>query len=161
MRRRAALLLVIVGLLLAPAGCEDAASGEVKLEVVSHSALLKKLQKWRGKVVVLDLWASWCQPCKQSFPHLVEMHHKYADRGVICVSVSLDKVEDKDYALKFLQAQNATFPNYLLEDGDDAMQNYFGVNGIPAVFVYDRDGQMLGPYRDYAIVEKVVKNLLK
>src|SRR5207247_2624252 len=116
--------------------------------------------KQRGKVVVLDLWASWCGPCRQSFPHLVEMHHKYADRGLVCVSASIDEVGDKEKALKFLQSQNATFANYLIEDGDVAMR-YFGVNGIPSVFVYDRDGQMAGPFHEYDTVEKAVKSLLK
>ena len=161
MRRRAVLPVLLLGLPLALAGCGDeASSGDAKLEVVKHADLLERLQKQRGKVVVLDLWASWCGPCRQSFPHLVEMHHKYADRGLVCVSASIDEVGDKEKALKFLQSQNATFANYLIEDGDVAMR-YFGVNGIPSVFVYDRDGQMAGPFHEYDTVEKAVKSLLK
>src|SRR6267378_8449515 len=148
MRRRGLLLLSMLGLVLAPLGCDDGASGEIKLDVVTQDQLLNRLQKQRGKVVILDLWASWCAPCRMTFPHLVEMHNKYADRGVVCMSVSVDEPEDKGKALQFLQSQNATFANYLLDDGPAGM-HYFGVNGIPAVFVYDRDGKKSGPHQDY------------
>src|SRR5437016_8419674 len=144
--RRAALPLLALGLLLAPAGCGDEASGEAKLEVIKHAELLDRLQKLRGKVVIVDLWASWCAPCRQSFPHLVEMHHKYADRGVVCVSVSIDDGEDKEKALKFLQSQNAGFANYLIEDAPVTMR-YFGGNSNPSVYLCDRDRQIAGPLK--------------
>src|SRR5207249_12015306 len=132
MRRRAVLPVLLLGLPLALAGCGDeASSGDAKLEVVKHADLLERLQKQRGKVVVLDLWATWCGPCRQTFPHLVEMHNKYSERGVVCVSVSVDDASDKETAQQFLQAQNAVFPNYLLDDGTAAAMRHFGVNGIP------------------------------
>ena len=88
------------------------------------------------------------------------MHRKYAKQGFVAVSVSVDDAEDKEKALKFLQSQNASFTNYMIDDAPLTMR-YFGVKGIPSVFVYDRDGQMAGPFHEYDTVEKAVKGLLR
>jgi hypothetical protein len=92
------------------------------------------------------------------------MHRKYAKDGVVCMSVSLDEKVDKELALKFLRAQRATFPNYLLDEEIEAWQEQLKIAGPPMVFVYDRDGQRVARFGDkgftYADVEKVVRQLL-
>lgn len=140
---------------------------EVKLEVVKHIQLLDALKAQRGKVVVLDVWASWCVPCKQEFPHLVELHQRYAKDGVVCVSVSLDEPKQRDTALTFLKSKGAAFPNYLLDEGDGGWDK-LDVKSIPAVFVYDREGKLARKFTGddpdnqftYADVEKFVQELI-
>ena len=108
-------------------------------------------------------------PCKKEFPNLVDLHRKYAGKGLACVSVSVDPVEDQAAALKFLQKQKATFANYLLDEPNTAKQKYFDIFGPPAVLVYDRDGKLAQRFDhndvnkdySYADVEKVVKKLLE
>src|ERR1700722_585863 len=112
---RGCISLAIGALLLLPAvGAQ--ATQDVKLEVVKAKDLPQRLEAFRGKVVVLDVWAEFCAPCKKEFPHLVELHEKYAKKGVACVSVSVDFLEDKDKTLEFLKKHKAAFTNYLFDE---------------------------------------------
>jgi thiol-disulfide isomerase/thioredoxin len=153
---------------LAPvAGQEQKSSSDVKLEAVKAKDLDKKLEAFRGKVVVLDVWAEFCHPCKKEFPHLVELHEKYAKKGVVCVSVSVDPLEDQEKTLEFLKKQKATFTNYLFDEKQKVWQDHFHILGPPAVFVYGPDGKLarhfdpdVGGGYTYADVEKLVERLL-
>src|SRR5262249_39682795 len=106
--------------------------------------------------------------CKKEFPHLVEMHQKYAGKGVACVPLSVDAAQDRDAVLKFLQKQKATLANFLLDEPPKVWQEQFGIYGPPAVFVFDRDGKLAGRFDgndaakewSYADVETVVVKLL-
>ena len=94
------------------------------------------------------------------------MHEKYGKKGVACVSVSVDSVDDKDDVLAFLKKQKATLTNYLLDEKQKVWQEHFGIDGPPAVLVYDRDGKLAKkfvPDEDftYADVEKLVVKLLQ
>lgn len=140
----------------------------VDLQVVAYSQLEQAIQAQRGRIVVLDVWASWCLPCKQEFPHLVELHRRYARRGVTCLSVSLDEPAQHATALAFLRQQKATFPNYLLNESEKSF-DLLDLKGIPAVFVYDRRGQLVRRFTGddpdhqftYADVERLVQELLQ
>lgn len=142
-------------------------STSVNLEVVKYDQLLDAVRSQRGRIVVMDVWASWCVPCRKEFHHVVELHHRHAKDGVVCVSVTLDEPKQRDTALSFLQSKGATFPNYLLDEGE-AGWDKFNLKGIPAVFVYDRDGQLARKFTGddpdnqftYADVEKLVNELL-
>jgi thiol-disulfide isomerase/thioredoxin len=116
--------------------------GEVTLKVVKYDGLTEAIRAHRGKVVVLDVWASWCLPCKQEFPHLVELHRTYAADGLVCISVSVDDTKEREAAaLSFLQKQKATFPNYRLDEEGDFLNDKWDFKGIPVVLVFDRDGK--------------------
>jgi thiol-disulfide isomerase/thioredoxin len=162
---------VFAGLLF-PAMLSLTAGGDptdnVKLQVVKHKEFLKAMEGLRGKVVVVDVWGDFCIPCKEEFPHLVELHAKYVKKDVACVSVSVDPVEDKEKALRFLQKQKAVFGNFLLDEAPKVWQDHFDIYGVPAVFVYDRDGKLaarfdlneVGKKFSYMDVEKAVEKLL-
>ncbi len=94
------------------------------------------------------------------------MHKKYAGKGVACVSVSIDSVEDKDDVLAFLKKTNATLTNLLFDESPKVWRKEFEIAGPPAVLVYDKDGKLakrFTPDEDftYADVEKLVQKLLK
>jgi thiol-disulfide isomerase/thioredoxin len=126
---------------------------EVNLEVVKKQGYLDALAKLRGKVVIVDIWGEFCVPCKEAFPHVVELHDKYAAKGLACMSVSLDQAADKDLALKFLKREKAEFTNVLLDEPAKTWQTFFDVYGPPAVMVFDRDGKLAGRF-DHNDVDK-------
>jgi len=155
-------LLLIPATAIGPQDTQD-----VKLEVVKAKDFAKRLEAFRGKVIVVDVWAEFCAPCKKEFPHLVVLHEKYAKKGVACVSVSVDFLEDKDKALEFLKKHKAAFTNYLFDEKQKVWQDHFHMRGPPTVFVYDTDGKLAkqfdpdeGDGFTYADVEKLVQKLL-
>ena len=95
--------------------------------------------------MVVDVWATWCVPCVERFPHMVSLYQRYKNRGVEFVSMSVDDREDKaaiERARQFLIRQKATFRNYLMDE--NIMQSFekLGVQGIPDVMMYDRAGRL-------------------
>ncbi len=104
-------------------------------------------------------------PCKTGFPHLVQMHKKYAKDGLVAISVSLDEVKDKEAALKFLESSGAAFTNLLLDDQVDRLAKLHFL-APPCYFVFNRRGQWVqfkgeeGPV-DYPGMEKRVVEFLK
>jgi thiol-disulfide isomerase/thioredoxin len=115
---------------------------------VDGPGLKKALEAYRGKVVVLNLWATWCAPCVAEFPDLVKLHHAYQDRGVTVVAVSVDDPNAREKVRRFLTAQKATFPAYLRKSGDmEAFINAVSPNwsgAVPATFLFDRNGRQIG-----------------
>src|SRR5579871_6210498 len=109
--------LIILALAVVHRGGRAPAAGpEVQLRPVSYRELGDVVKARRGKVVVVDVWADFCAPCKREFPNLVRLHERYAADGLVCVSVSVDGAAKHDAALAFLKRQKATFANYRLTD---------------------------------------------
>src|SRR5581483_8496522 len=105
MRRCMALLLAMAMVGLAMGQSEE----KVQLHIVTYDELCTAIDRLKGQVVVVDVWANWCHPCKAAFPHLVDLHEKYAKKGLIAVSISLDFPSDKAEVVKFLQNHRAHF----------------------------------------------------
>lgn len=125
-----------------------------------------------SKLTVVDVWATWCTPCMENFPHLVAMDRKYADQGLVCVSLSLDFHDDPKSiarAQEFLNKQKATFLNVLLDEEQGDAFEKLDLTGIPAVLIYDPAGNEIRRFTGddpdrpftYDQVEDVVARLLK
>lgn len=119
---------------------------EVALTPVTFEKWQQELESMKGSIVVVDLWATWCAPCVERFPKMVEMSERYADRGVRFVSLSLDDRDDEStipQVTKFLQRNRATnMSNYLMDEIIPDAFEKLDLLGVPAVYVYDRDGQL-------------------
>lgn len=98
-----------------------------------------KLSDSKGKLVYLDFWASWCGPCKQSFPWMNTMHDKYQSKGLELVGVNLD-ASNAD-AQSFLTAVQAKFK--IAFDQKGAVPRLYGVKGMPTSYLIDRDGKII------------------
>jgi len=94
------------------------------------------LAAYEGQVVIVDFWASWCVPCRRSFPWLNEMQAKYADDGLVIIGVNLD--QERTAAEEFLQEFPASFRIYYDESKDLAKE--FGVVAMPSSYLLGRDG---------------------
>lgn len=100
-----------------------------------------------GKVVVLDFWASWCGPCRRSFPWLNDMHEKYEQDGLLIIGVNLDA--NIDDAEDFLDEIPADFRIYF--DTDAKLATEYGVEAMPSSFVIDRDGEIRASHRGFKV----------
>jgi cytochrome c biogenesis protein CcmG/thiol:disulfide interchange protein DsbE len=97
------------------------------------------LDRLRGHVVYVDFWASWCGPCRRSFPWMNEMQQKYAANGLAIVGVNVDK--RRPDAERFLQQTPATFA--IVYDPAGKTPEAYGVKGMPSSYLIDADGRVV------------------
>jgi len=151
---------------------DNPAGGDVKLERLTWDQLKQRLAGGQSKYTIVDAWSTTCGPCKENFPHVVEMHHKYAKKGLSVISLSLDDPTDSAAvaaAEKFLKDKKAVFTNILLDEKDNGGFDKLNINAIPAVFIFGPDGKEVKRFTmddpnnqfTYDEVEKVVVALLK
>jgi len=100
--------------------------------------------RYRGKILVADLWASWCISCIERFPAMVELSRRYREQGVQFISLNLDDPTDAEalqWSNEFLQKVNADFPHYHMHE--NLMRSFEALNllGIPVVLVFDGEGK--------------------
>lgn len=100
---------------------------------------------YQGKVVLVDFWASWCEPCRQSFPWMQAMQQKYADQGLVIIAVNVDREPAK--AAAFLQAHPANFA--IRYDPEGRLAKQFNVQGMPSSFVLGRDGKPAAKHQGF------------
>jgi thiol-disulfide isomerase/thioredoxin len=114
------------------------------------AGLQEVLDKHRGKVVLVDFWATWCGPCMEQFPHTVELAEKLRERGLSVVSVSMNSPSAEPQVREFLEKQGAGFDNLLSSYGSPVTATQeFGLPGpVPCYRVYDREGKL---HREFAI----------
>jgi cytochrome c biogenesis protein CcmG/thiol:disulfide interchange protein DsbE len=96
------------------------------------------LADYRGKVVVLNIWASWCDPCREEVPLLQKTHEAIAPKGGVVLGIDTQDASEK--AIAFLKERDATFPS--LRDRDRSYGRELGVTGYPETFLIDRSGRI-------------------
>lgn len=118
------------------------------------------LSSLKGKVVLIDFWASWCGPCRKSNPELVEIYKKYKDRGFTVYSVSLDRA--KDAWVKAIKDDKLSWPTHVseLKQWEGRVNTLYGVEGIPATFLLDRSGKVAGKNLHGAALRTEIEALL-
>ena len=123
-----------------------AASAEaIELVPVTHAQWSTTLADYQPKIVVVDMWATWCAPCVERFPKMVALHERYASKGVTIVGMSLEDRDDAGAvagAADFLVRQDARFPNFLMDENILDSFDKLGILGIPAVDIYDKRGTL-------------------
>lgn len=138
MKKMALVLAGLVGLASAPARAVEPGAAAPGFEVAGLDGTLS-LAKLQGKVVYLDFWASWCGPCRQSFPWMNAMQAKYGARGLQVVGVNLDA--NSADARQFLASTPATF--LIGFDPKGATPRNYAIKGMPSSVLIGPDGKVL------------------
>ncbi|MDW8104119.1 MAG: TlpA disulfide reductase family protein [Armatimonadota bacterium] len=103
----------------------------------TEDGLQQSLSTYRGKVLVLDFWATWCAPCRFTMPKIEEFHQRYKDKGVTVIGVAVD-VEDYNQVVQFAKEMGVTYP--IAADTSGEAKLYYQIRNLPTLFVIDKDG---------------------
>ncbi len=106
------------------------------------------LEALRGKVVVLDFWATWCPPCKRALPHIQAISADYADKGVVVIGVNRDRPGQEQLVRDYSTDNDITFRHIL--EGSGAIANNYGVTGIPCTVIIDGEGVIQAIHTGFA-----------
>jgi cytochrome c biogenesis protein CcmG/thiol:disulfide interchange protein DsbE len=119
-----------------------------------------KLSDYKGKVVIIDFWATWCPPCRKGIPDLVELKKKYGSKGVEIIGVSVDQ-ETKPDVVPFIKEYGINYP--IVYGNTSVYQQYGGIRAIPTSFIIDKEGKVVASYEGLiskAAYEDHIKKLL-
>jgi thiol-disulfide isomerase/thioredoxin len=101
------------------------------------------IEDYRGKVVIINFWATWCIPCKEEMPIFTDVDKRYRDRGVVVLAASLDEQRTKKYINQFARSYKMTFP-VLVDATPDDMKHVGLGEMVPSTVFVDRDGNIAG-----------------
>lgn len=101
----------------------------------------KSLSDYKGKVVMLNFWATWCGPCKREIPDFIELQEAYRDQGFEIVGVSLDDPNARDAVAAFVRNEGINYD--IVYGNGEVAQAYGGVRSIPTTFLIDREGNVV------------------
>ena len=156
--------LVVLVLLCAAAISADA---QHKLVPLDKAVYQKLVSSQKGKVLLVDFWATWCAPCREEMPLLVRLEAKYRSRGFHLVTISCDEPEHETDARQFLREHGVPETGYLKQvDDDEKFINAVDPKwsgALPALFLYDRSGRMVHSFvgkTEIAELEKAIEKLL-
>ncbi len=118
-----------------------------RLMPVDEAAFAKLLQANKGKVVLVDFWATWCAPCRAEMPKVAKLSESLKAKGLVVLTISADDPEQEADALKFLKQSGVTAPSYVKRPKDDGKfinaidAKWSGA--LPAMFLYDKTGKRI------------------
>lgn len=138
---------------------------QIDFTTLSATPLAQKSPQFtdlKGKIVLVDFWASWCAPCKEALPHYNKIYDKYKDQGVVFLGINED--DDNKERDSFLKEHPASFPIYA--DEDKKMAKKFKIAALPTLFIFDRDLKLVSISRGFnekevSPLEKTIQDLLK
>ncbi len=160
------LIVLIAGLVIyafqppKPMGQGDTAPN-VTLHLLNGET--KTLQDYRGKVVVLDFWATWCAPCRFTMPKMIQFHNRHRNKGVEVIGVAVD-VTSKAEIEAFVKEMGVNYP--IAADSDATAKGAFHVKSLPTLFIIDKEGNILArlegydPQNTMQVLEETVQRAL-
>jgi cytochrome c biogenesis protein CcmG, thiol:disulfide interchange protein DsbE len=125
------------------------AAAAVDPQLIDLAGYRQLLAKYKGKPLVVNFWATWCEPCRDEYPMIVDLAKEFKPQGVSVIGVDMDDESDMNLVRRFIARTQPQFPNYRQKPGIDLDAFYDGVNPewkgtMPQTIFYGRDGQILG-----------------
>ena len=116
----------------------------IHVRIGDEKDLAALVRRYKGRVVLVDYWATWCKPCTQLFPHSVELSRAFSDSGLAVISVSMNEPEEEKQVLSFLRANGANFNNLLSRFGygSEAVEKFDLPGELPHYKLFDRSGRL-------------------
>jgi thiol-disulfide isomerase/thioredoxin len=124
----------------------------------SQNGKVIELAKLKGKIVLLNFWATWCPPCRAEIPDFIDVYSTYKSKGFEIVGIALDE-EGWDKVAPFMKEAKINYPIVL--GSRDITQAYGGIDGIPTTFIVDRDGNIVGQQVGILTKSALIKVLKK
>lgn len=118
------------------------------------------LSEFKGKVIILNFFATWCPPCRRKIPGFIELYNRYRDQGLEIIGVSVDR--DKGALISFVRNQKINY-SIVLAGKSKITEDYGGIRGIPTTFIIDQELKIRSKhigYRPMGVFEEEIKGLL-
>lgn len=135
--------------------------------LITASQFEETMRRLKGKVVLVNMWATWCVPCRQEFPLLVQLYNDYRVKGFVILGVSNDDIQNRRDVQDFIQQRKVTFPVFLVDpNGANALREAIyphWTGNIPSSFIFDRAGKLhaeISGTHSRADFESLIKPLL-
>lgn len=115
-----------------------AAAPDFSAVTIDESPMVRTMADYKGEVVMLNIWATWCLPCRVEMPSMQYLHAEYAPRGLKVVAVSIDDPGQEQHIRDFVKEFGLTFE--ILHDAPGAIRRQFQTTGVPETFIIGKDG---------------------
>jgi len=135
-----------------------AVAPDFELNILSANGKSMKLSDLKGKAVLLNFWATWCEPCKVEMPWFVDLQKEYGPQGLQIVGVSMDDEEEKNVS-DFAKKMGVNYP--ILVGTEKIAELYGGVEGLPTSFFIDRSGRVVAREAGLISQSRIVDNIKK
>jgi thiol-disulfide isomerase/thioredoxin len=146
-----AILLALTVYSRAAASLQDVSSAPAELRLPDLSGNEQRLSEYRGRVVVLNFWATWCVPCREEMPLLVDIQGRYATRGVVVIGASADDESTRGQIQPFIEKLRITFPIWTAATTGHMKALELG-EALPATAILDQDGRVA--FRIIGVIER-------
>ena len=173
MRNRIGIAILLLGTVWAisfPAAGAPQAKTPRDPQIIDAQGYEKLVQRHRGKPLLINFWATWCEPCRDEYPMLNELAKEYAPKGLRVLGVNSDQDGDLILMRRFMARYKPVFPNYRKKPGKPEEEAEFNQavlsdwrGELPATFLYDKDGTLIGHFfgaRDRKTYEGAIRQLL-
>ncbi|QDU96865.1 TlpA family protein disulfide reductase [Lignipirellula cremea] len=141
------------------AGKAPAAGALSEVKPIDSDGFAALLASHRGKVILVDFWATWCPPCVAEFPNTVRLHRKYPE--IVTIGVAMDNPDDLQKVKDFYREQEVDFGAYISELGDSVPEDSLLQPGVPIYQLYDTAGKLYLQTMDAEEVEPKLQELLQ